>query len=75
MDCAVVHIQKVDFVGTVRIFKRNLRKKEIPMCQDKLEIVQNKLHFETNDSDNKFILRRFDPSCIIFKLRMRIIRV
>jgi hypothetical protein len=28
-----------------------------------------------NDSDNKFILRPFDASCIIFKLGMRIIRV
>ena len=31
------------------------------------------VNFETNDSDNNFILlqRRFDASCIIFKLRIK----
>ncbi len=31
------------------------------------------IYFETNDSDNNFILlqRRFDASCIIFKLRIK----
>ncbi len=31
------------------------------------------INFETNDSDNNFILlqRRFDASCIIFKLRIK----
>ena len=35
------------------------------------------INFETNDSDINFILlqRRFDASCIIFKLKIRIIRV
>ena len=38
----------------------------------------NKLfNFDTNDSDMNFILlqRRFDASCIIFKLQVRTIRI
>ena len=35
------------------------------------------INFETNDSDNNFILlqRRFDASCIIFKLRIKYSRI
>jgi hypothetical protein len=38
---------------------------------------KKEINFETNDSDINFILlqRRFDASCIIFKLKIRIIRV
>ena len=34
-------------------------------------------NFDTNDSDMNFILlqRRFDASCIIFKLQVRTIRI
>ncbi len=37
----------------------------------------NLINFETNDSDNNFILlqRRFDASCIIFKLRIKYSRL
>ena len=39
-----------------------------------LNLVNN---FDTNDSDMNFILlqRRFDASCIIFKLQVRTIRI
>jgi hypothetical protein len=46
---------------------------------NKLVILQNGIliNFETNDSDINFILlqRRFNVSCIIFKLRIRVIHV
>jgi hypothetical protein len=41
------------------------------------QVKVRKYNFETNDSDINFILlqRRFDASCIIFKVKIRIIRV
>ena len=41
----------------------------------KLDLYEN--NFDTNDSDMNFILlqRRFDASCIIFKLQVRTIRI
>jgi hypothetical protein len=58
---------------------------KISLLKTKLSISQHiyvikifcEINFETNDSDINFILlqRRFDASCIIFKLKIRIIRV